>query len=110
MSWIEVNGASLRYDLSGNGREPLVLIHEVGGCMESWDDVLPAFQRDFRVLRYDQRGSGRSEKVRTVTTELLLADLEAVLAGCALPPPWRSRPGRPSTCVRHGRAPSPGTG
>ena len=32
MDWIEANGASLRYDLSGSGRETVVLIHEVGGC------------------------------------------------------------------------------
>ena len=95
MSWIEVNGASLRYDLSGNGREPLVLIHEVGGCMESWDDVLPAFQRDFRVLRYDQRGFGMSERTRVIEMDGIVADLVALLdalqiagpvhlAGCAM--------------------------
>jgi 3-oxoadipate enol-lactonase len=95
MSWIEVNGASLRYDLSGNGREPLVLIHEVGGCMESWDDVLPAFQREFRVLRYDQRGFGMSERTRVIEMDGVVADLVALLdalritetvrlAGCAM--------------------------
>ena len=35
MDWIEANGASLRYDLSGSGPETVVLIHEVGGCIES---------------------------------------------------------------------------
>ena len=67
MNWIEANGASLRYDLSGNGRETVVLPHEVGGCIESWDDAVPAFQREFRVLRYDQRGFGMSEKTRVMT-------------------------------------------
>jgi 3-oxoadipate enol-lactonase len=81
MSWIEVNGASLRYDLSGNGHEPLVLIHEVGGCMESWDDVLPAFQREFRVLRYDQRGFGMSERTRVIEMDGVVADLVALLDG-----------------------------
>ena len=95
MSWIEVNGASLRYDLSGAGRETLVLIHEVGGCIESWDDTLAAFQGDFRVLRYDQRGFGMSERTRTVTMDATVADLVALLdalriadpvhlAGCAM--------------------------
>jgi 3-oxoadipate enol-lactonase len=79
MSWIEVNGASLRYDLSGSGHEPLVLIHEVGGCMESWDDVLPAFQREFRVLRYDQRGFGMSERTRVIEMDAIVADLVALL-------------------------------
>ena len=44
MEWIEANGASLRYELSGSGRDTLVMVHEVGGCIESWDDTLSAFQ------------------------------------------------------------------
>jgi len=51
MDWIEANGASLRYDLSGSGPETVVLIHEVGGCIESWDEAHPAFRQQFRVLR-----------------------------------------------------------
>jgi 3-oxoadipate enol-lactonase len=95
MNWIEANGASLRYDLSGGGTETVVLIHEVGGCIESWDDALPAFQRQFRVLRYDQRGFGMSEKARAITVDGIVADLVALLdalritgpvhlAGCAM--------------------------
>ena len=95
MSWIEANGASLRYDLSGSGPETVVLIHEVGGCIESWDDALPAFGRQFRVLRYDQRGFGLSEKTRVITMDGIVADLVALLdalqisgpvhlAGCAM--------------------------
>jgi len=95
MDRIEVNGASLRYDLSGRGPETVVLIHEVGGCIESWDDTLAGFQRRFRVLRYDQRGFGLSEKTRVITMNATVADLVALLdalritgpvhlAGCAM--------------------------
>jgi 3-oxoadipate enol-lactonase len=95
MEWIEANGASLRYDLSGGGPETVVLIHEVGGCIESWDDALLAFQRHFRVLRYDQRGFGLSEKTGVITMDAIVADLVALLgalritgpvhlAGCAM--------------------------
>ena len=62
MDWIEVNGVSLRYELAGSGSETLVLVHEAGGAIESWDEALPALQRRFRTLRYDQRGFGHSEK------------------------------------------------
>ena len=31
MNWIEVNGTSLRYELSGAGKTTLVLVHEMGG-------------------------------------------------------------------------------
>jgi len=75
MDWIEANGASLRYELSGSGSETVVLIHEVGGLIESWDDAVGAFQRSFRVLRYDQRGFGLSEKTRVITMDGIVADL-----------------------------------
>ena len=68
----------------------------MGGTLESWDGIAPALSRSYRTLRYDQRGSGLSEKVRAITTETLVADLEAVLAG--EPPPaalsFRHRRGR----------------
>jgi 3-oxoadipate enol-lactonase len=75
--WIEVNGVCLRYDLSGVG-PTIVLVHEMGGSLESWDAVLPDLQ-GLQVLRYDQRGSGLSEKVAAITLEALAADLLALL-------------------------------
>lgn len=64
MAFIEVNGAALRYELTGAGDKTLVLVHEMGGTLESWDDVLPALSKGRRVLRYDTRGAGLSEKIR----------------------------------------------
>jgi 3-oxoadipate enol-lactonase len=86
--WIEANGISLYHDIGGEGPS-LVLLHEMGGTLHSWDRVAPALRRRFRVLRYDQRGAGLSEKVRKpYTNETLVDDLEAVLAATALPPPY----------------------
>src|SRR5688572_25141529 len=95
MPWIEANGASLRYELSGTGPETLVLVHEAGGCLESYADALPALEKAFRVLRYDQRGFGFSEKVRELDYAGVVADLAGLLdalnltapvhvAGCAM--------------------------
>ena len=95
MPWIEANGASLRYELSGSGKDTLVLMHEAGGCLESFADALPGLEKAFRVLRYDQRGFGFSEKVRELNFEDVVADLAALLdalkitapvylAGCAM--------------------------
>jgi hypothetical protein len=41
MNFIEVNGTALRYEMSGSGASTLVLIHEMGGTLESWDLVTP---------------------------------------------------------------------
>ena len=79
MPWIEANGASLRYELSGSGTETLVLMHEAGGCLESYEDALPGLEKQFRVLRYDQRGFGFSEKVRELTFGMVADDLAGLL-------------------------------
>ena len=79
MDWIEANGVSLRYEISGQGRQPLVLVHELGGALESWDEVLLALQKEFRVLRYDQRGAGLSEKNTVLTLDTVVDDLAGLL-------------------------------
>ncbi len=80
MNWIEVNGTSLRYELTGSGPTTLVLIHEMGGTLDSWDQVLPALNNGRRVLRYDTRGAGLSEKTRgTVTWNQMADDLAGLL-------------------------------
>lgn len=79
MEWMEVNGASLRYQLSGAGAATVLLVHELGGAMESWDEVLPHFEKEFRVLRYDQRGFGLSEKASVLTLDGILGDVRGLL-------------------------------
>ena len=96
MPWIEANGASLRYELDGAGKDTLVLMHEAGGCIESFEDALPGLEKEFRVLRYDQRGFGFSEKVREMSFETVVADLAGLLDALdidhAPPPEVRYRP------------------
>ena len=43
------------------GAPVLVLSNSIGTTLELWDAQLPALTRDFRVLRYDQLGHGRSD-------------------------------------------------
>ncbi|MBR1155575.1 alpha/beta fold hydrolase [Bradyrhizobium sp. JYMT SZCCT0428] len=64
MDFIELDGVGLRYELSGKGDRTLVLVHEMAGSLESFDDVVPRFSEARRVLRYDTRGAGMSQKVR----------------------------------------------
>src|SRR3954447_1102 len=80
MNWIEVNGTKLRYELSGSGKTTLVLIHEMGGTLDTWDQVLPALSNTRQVLRYDTRGAGLSEKIQgKVTFDDMADDLAALL-------------------------------
>jgi 3-oxoadipate enol-lactonase len=80
MDFIEANGAGLRCELSGGGDRTLVLVHEMGGSLESWDDVAPRFTKSRRVLRYDTRGAGLSQKVRgELTLDTMADDIAALL-------------------------------
>jgi len=80
MNWIEVNGTSLRCELSGSGATVLVLVHEMGGTLESWDGVMGTLTSTRRVLRFDTRGAGLSAKlVGPVTWNEMADDIAALL-------------------------------
>ena len=85
MDFIETNGVGLRYELSGTGERTLVLVHEMGGSLESWDDVVPRFAGSRRVLRYDTRGAGLSQKIRGDLHIDTMADDIAALLGKSAP-------------------------
>ena len=79
MNFIEANGVSLRYTVEGAGK-PVVLIHEMGGTLESWGLLSPLLASQRRVLRYDTRGAGFSEKVRgRLVIDRMTDDLIALL-------------------------------
>ncbi len=80
MDFIESGGVGLRYQLSGKGDRTLVLVHEMGGSLESWDDVAPRLAETRRVLRYDTRGAGMSQKVRgELGIDTMAGDIAALL-------------------------------
>jgi pimeloyl-ACP methyl ester carboxylesterase len=56
---IEVNGAQLYYEVAGSG-PALVFIHAGIADCRMWDAQFAAFVASHRVVRYDQRGYGRS--------------------------------------------------
>jgi 3-oxoadipate enol-lactonase len=87
--FIDANGVSLHYKLSGDRGPSVVLLHELGGTLHSWDAVAPRLAARCRVLRHDQRGAGQSEKVRKeFTNDTLVEDFETLAKGLALPPPY----------------------
>jgi pimeloyl-ACP methyl ester carboxylesterase len=87
-SFMECNGAALRYELSGAGPAAMVLIHELGGSLDSWETLVPLLPAGVRVLRYDLRGAGLSEKVRgTLDADVLCDDLAVLLGALDLPTP-----------------------
>ncbi len=67
-------------DTGGNGR-PVVLIHGWPLSGESWSEQVPELTKaGYRVVTYDRRGFGRSDKPRTgYTYDTLAEDLDALL-------------------------------
>ncbi len=87
MTWLDVNGLSLRTELEGSGPRLLVLIHELGGSLESFDGLTP-WLSGCRTLRYDQRGAGSSEKPRrSFTMDDHASDLDSLLDALRLDGP-----------------------
>ena len=89
MPWTTANGVSFHYKSDGAGGATAILLHEIGGSLDSWDGIVPGLTPRMRVFRYDQRGFGLSEKVRAqYSIETLVDDLESLIGGLALPAPY----------------------
>jgi 3-oxoadipate enol-lactonase len=58
---IEYEGYSINYEVSGSG-EYVTLVHGVGSSLRSWDPIVARLGDGYRILRYDTRGHGASEK------------------------------------------------
>jgi pimeloyl-ACP methyl ester carboxylesterase len=74
MAFLHHNGAAIYYEAAGEG--PAVLfIHAGIADSRMWDDQWEAFARDFRVVRFDTRGFGR-----TVTEDVEYSNRDDVRA------------------------------
>ena len=78
MQRARINGVEIAYELRGTG-SPLVMIHGAQGDQTMFTDLAGRLADHFRVLTFDQRGSGLSEKPHTAYSIALLADDAAAL-------------------------------
>jgi len=60
MPYIQTNGINICYEISGNGY-PLLIISGTGADLRTPRARIPDIDENFTVLRYDQRGLGRTE-------------------------------------------------
>jgi len=74
----EVNGTRLYYEVAGSG-EPVVLVHAFTLDTRMWDDQFEVLARDFRVIRYDARGFGKSPPPKPGEAYSNADDLAALL-------------------------------
>ena len=61
MSGITIDGEHFRVEVEGDPARPVLLLSSsLGADLSMWDAQMPAFLGEFRVVRYDPRGHGRS--------------------------------------------------
>lgn len=59
---LRVNGVRIAHEQTGTAGPPVVLVHGSWGSHASWDPVVPRLARRHRVITYDRRGHGDSER------------------------------------------------
>ncbi len=81
MSTADVNGITINYKLEGDGPETVVLVNGLADDLESWGYQTPALvAAGFRVLSFDNRGVGESDKpAGPYTTKLFAEDTKALV-------------------------------
>jgi 3-oxoadipate enol-lactonase len=79
---VDVDGGQIYYETCGQGPQALVLIHDGVLNSDSFDDMWPILCKDFRVVRYDRRGYGKSPASKAPHSPQ--EDLAAVMAAAKM--------------------------
>lgn len=76
-----VNGIDINYQLEGEGDQTIVLINGLADDLQSWDFQMPAIlEAGYRVLRFDNRGIGKSDApAGPYSSGMLAADAKALV-------------------------------
>lgn len=85
MARIQANGINLAYEISGDG-PPLLLIHGLGSTLRDWDAQVAAFAQRYRVITFDLRGHGDSDKpAGPYSMQMLAFDAAGLLQALGVP-------------------------
>ena len=57
-----VGGGTIAYQTAGDGGAALVFVSGLGGTGRAWQPQLAAFGARYRVVTYDHRGTGASDR------------------------------------------------
>ncbi|MFX1298969.1 MAG: alpha/beta fold hydrolase [Promethearchaeota archaeon] len=75
----EVNGIKICYDIHGEGG-PIILIHGFSDRKEHWRGQVDALSEHFKVIRIDNRGTGKSDRPDGVyTMEVYASDVAGLM-------------------------------
>lgn len=84
MPRLQANGIEIEYSIDGNG-EPLVLVAGLGYTRWCWHRVIPELAKNYKVISFDNRGTGGTTRTEgPYTAELLADDTAALLDGLGI--------------------------
>ena len=78
MPYTEANGVNLYYEVHGEGY-PVVLISGLGSQGQSWDTQVPIYSKHYKIVVFDNRGAGKSDKPKAPYSTEQMADDTAAL-------------------------------
>ena len=83
---IEANGVAFNVEIDGRGGAPwIVCSHALANNLTLWDDLVAELKDDYRILRYDQRGHGKTKAVPgPYTFPMLIDDALAIMDGAGV--------------------------
>jgi 3-oxoadipate enol-lactonase len=85
MPKIKVQEIDLYYEVHGEG-DPLMMIRGLGSNADHWYAQVPAFSKKFRVIIFDNRGVGRSDKPDIpYTIQMMAQDTVGLMNGLNIP-------------------------
>jgi pimeloyl-ACP methyl ester carboxylesterase len=86
MPQLKAGDVNLNYDLYGAG-EPLLMIMGLGASSAAWDpELVEELAKSFRVITFDNRGTGKSDKPdKPYSIEMFADDAAGVLDGLKIP-------------------------
>ncbi|MBM4446472.1 MAG: alpha/beta hydrolase [Chloroflexi bacterium] len=73
MPTAKVGDINIYYESQGDG-EPILLIQGYGQYSGHWETLIPPLSKEYRVISFDNRGTGRSDKPDIPYTMKMMAD------------------------------------
>jgi len=78
-------GVTLNYEISGEG-DPLVLIMGTSGSIALWGEMIPRLAEEYRVIAFDNRGLGGSERGEgEISVASMAEDVSALMHALDVP-------------------------
>ena len=85
MPKVAIAGGEINYEVTGDG-EPLILVSGLNGVARYWKPQVPVFAARYKVITYDQRGMGGSDRLqREFSVDQMAAELAALMDALKVP-------------------------